>query len=192
MPKPRDLPKLPEGWFWHEGSKVTSPSYLATPRITLEGPGKAGVSNMNTSIGAPTVMPTKGQGIIYSVGLKKLSACCGGGHAVHFLYPSKPEVDKMALMLQAIEEQNAVCSRNMNMFTLILRNKWAQPAIEACKQLGWERAFKFRNMVWHQNDPNNSVQLWFKDGTDTYNRFMKEDDPQFKPITSAVPDEYVS
>lgn len=179
MPKPRALPEVPDGWFWHKGSQVMSPSYLATPRITLEGPSQTGVYNCNTSIGAPEV-PAQKSGIIYSVGLKKLSACCGGGHAVHFLYPSKPEVDKMELLLQAIEEQNVVCSRNLSMLTLILRNKWAMPCIEAMKKRGWERAVKFRNMVWHQYDKDNSVQLWFKDCTDTYNKFMKEDNPKYK------------
>lgn len=174
MPCPRDLPKAPEGWFWHASSKVTVPSYLSTPQITLEGP--VNKQNMtNRSIGAPKVQAEHGGGVIYSCTLKKLSACCGAGHAVHFLYPSKPELDKMDLMLQAIEQQNCVSDRVLSLLTLVERNAWAAPAIEAMKARGWERAFSFRNQVWHQEDPKNNVQLWWKDCTELYKQMQAED-----------------
>jgi len=174
MPKPRSLPAVPEGWFWHESSQVKEASnYLATPQLTLEGPPDKR-NYTHASIGAPKVS-SKANAILYSCTLKKLSACCGVGHAVHFLYPSKPEVDKMELMLQAIEEQNCVASRNLSLLTLVERNAWAPPAIEAMTKRGWSRAFGFRNMVWHRDDPKNNVQLWYKDCTPLFNQMEAED-----------------
>lgn len=161
MPKPYPLPELPEGWKWHDGSQVTQPGYNATPRLTMEGPVVEG-NYTGRSVGAPAV---KAAGVVYSAGLKKFSACCGIGHAVHFLYPSDPEQNKLEILLQAIEEQNAVCSRTMNVLTLSRLNSLAPPLIAALEARGWSRAFDFENKVWYRGDPNNNVQLWYKNCT---------------------------
>lgn len=175
MPKPRDLPKLPKGWIWHPRSKVTRPGdYLATPQLTLEGPPNKN-NCPGSSVGAPTITPIVERGVIYSCTLKKFSACCGIGHAVHFLYPSKPEVDKMALMLQAIEEQNCVANRTVSLLSLVLRNAWAKPAIEAMTERGWRQALEFSSMVWHRGEADNKVQVWYKDCTEMFLQMEAED-----------------
>lgn len=164
MPQPHPLPELPEGWHWHNGSQVKLPSYNATPRLTMEGPVVKD-NHTNASVGAPKV---SAQGVIYSIGLKKFSACCGIGHAVHLLYPSKAETNKFLLLLQAIEEQNAVCSRTMNVLTLSKLQSCATTLIAALKKRGWAKSFAFTNPVWFAGNPNNEVQLWYKDCTDLF------------------------